>query len=45
MITYNEIYEASKRHLRVSFKLPRRTEQQFLVASGEIAIEASGVFE
>ena len=37
MITYNDIYEAAKRHLLVSFKLPLNTEQRFLSASGEIA--------
>jgi hypothetical protein len=39
MITYNDIYEAAKRHLLVSFKLPQSTEQQFLIASGEIALQ------
>jgi len=31
MITYNDIYEAAKRNLLFSFKLPQNTEQRFLI--------------
>ena len=43
MITYNDIYEAAKRNLLFSFKLPQNTEQRFLIASREIASQLQGV--